>query len=202
MPTPCQPHANPMPAPCQPRANPMPTPCQPHANSIRPHANPMRPHANPMRPHANPMRPHSSGFPAGTPGRLAAGVWCVVCGVMAMSCGFCGFWFVRCVSAVCCWPVASGQWPVCCVCVLLPYALPALPALYVLGDTCRTCRCMSRAVRCTELQLQCRAADILHCRCRCRCHCPASGLCSWCSWILGPGYLIPRKASLVVRVRT
>jgi hypothetical protein len=65
MPTPCQPHANPMPTPCQPHANPM----RPHANPMRPHANTMRPHANPMRPHASPMRPHSSGFSAGAPGR-------------------------------------------------------------------------------------------------------------------------------------
>jgi hypothetical protein len=44
-----------MPTPCEPHANPMPTPCEPHANPI--------PHANPMPgPHANPSR---RGFPPG-----------------------------------------------------------------------------------------------------------------------------------------
>jgi hypothetical protein len=89
MPTPCQPHANPMPAPCgpmltqcQPHAIPMPTPCQPHANPMmiapcQPHANPMPtpchlvhaiPMPTPCQPHANPMmlapcQPHANPMP-------------------------------------------------------------------------------------------------------------------------------------------
>jgi hypothetical protein len=70
-----------MPTPCQPHANPMPTPCQPHANPMQPHANPMptpcQPHANPKptpsQPQANPMRPHSSGFSAGAPAPTRGG---------------------------------------------------------------------------------------------------------------------------------
>jgi hypothetical protein len=85
MPTPCQPHANPMSTPCQPHANPMPTPCGPMLTPCGPMLTPCGPMPTPCGPMPTPCDPIRRGFPpgpqrAGGGGGGAGSAWgCFIC---------------------------------------------------------------------------------------------------------------------------